>query len=96
METLYQLVQEFVTIVRQLQGEQLEAWQRKVRTCQISELQRFANGLEQDRAAVLVGLTRVHNNGQVEGQVNRLKLIKRMMYDRAGFPLLRQRLLHSA
>ncbi len=41
-----------------------------------------------------MGLTLSHNNGQAEGQVTRIKLIKRMMYGRAGFPLLRQRVLH--
>jgi transposase len=41
------------------------------------------------------GLTLVHNNGQVEGQVTRIKLIKRMMFGRAGFALLRQRVLYA-
>jgi len=93
-ETIYHLVQAFLQMVRKLQGEQLESWLTKVRACPIPELHRFANGLERDKAAVLVGLTRSHNNGQVEGQVTRIKLIKRMMYGRAGFALLRQRILH--
>jgi transposase len=46
-------------------------------------------------AAVVAGLTLVQNNGVVEGHVNKLKLIKRMGYGRAGFPLLRQRVLHA-
>jgi len=61
---------------------------------EIKELQRFAKGLERDKAAVLTGLTLSYNNGQTEGQVTRIKLIKRMMYGRAGFALLRQRVLH--
>jgi transposase len=93
-ETIYQLVQEFLQMVRKLQGEQLDAWLTKVMASHIQELQRFANGLERDKAAVVIGLTRSHNNGQVEGQVTRVKLIKRMMYGRAGFALLRQRILH--
>jgi len=56
---------------------------------------RFANGLERDKAAVLAGLTLIHSNGQTEGQVTRIKLIKRMMFGRAGFALLRQRVLHT-
>jgi len=40
----------------------------------IEELQRFANGLQQDKAAVLMGLTHSHNNAQAEGQVTRIKL----------------------
>jgi len=74
--------------------ERLEAWLTAVAESQIEALQRFATGLEQDKAAVLMGLTRFHNNAQAEGQVTRIKLIKRMMYGRAGFPLLRQRVLH--
>ncbi|HEU5384044.1 MAG TPA: transposase [Ktedonobacteraceae bacterium] len=67
----------------------------KVKASAIPELSRFANGLERDKAAVLAGLTLVHSNGQVEGQVTRMKLIKRMMFGRAGFVLLRQRVLRA-
>ena len=51
--------------------------------------------VEQDKAAVQAGLTLPLSNGQVEGQVTKIKLIKRMMYGRAEFPLLRQRVLHA-
>jgi transposase len=47
------------------------------------------------REEVLAGLTFLYSNGQVEGQINTLKLIKRQGYGRAGFPLLRQRVLHA-
>jgi transposase len=94
-ETMYQLVQEFFRLVRTRQGTQLDSWLSKVEASAIPELQRFANGLERDKAAVLTGLTLVHSNGQVEGQVTRIKLIKRMMFGRAGFALLRQRVLHA-
>ena len=93
-QTLYLLVQQFLQMVRKLEGERLEAWCASVRESGIEELQRFANGLEQDKAAVLMGLTHSSNNAQAEGQVTRIKLSKRMMYGRAGFPLLRQRVLH--
>src|SRR5258706_4351353 len=93
-ETIYQLVQAFLQMVRTLQGEHLESWLRSVRACHIPELHSFANGVERDKAAVLNGLTLSHSNGQTEGQVTRIKLIKRMMYGRAGFALLRQRVLH--
>ncbi len=56
---------------------------------------RFVQGVERDKAAVVAGLTLSQNNGLVEGKVNKLKLIKRMGYGRAGFPLLRQRVLHA-
>jgi transposase len=93
-ETIYQLVQEFLRIVHELQGGQLDAWIVRVTASQIKDLQRFARGLERDKAAVLTGLSLSYNNGQTEGQVTRIKLIKRMMYGRAGFALLRQRVLH--
>jgi transposase len=57
---------------------------------------RFARGLREDLAAVTAGLTLPWSNGPVEGQVTRLKLLKRQGYGRAGFPLLRQRLLQAA
>jgi transposase len=56
---------------------------------------RFASGVEQDKAAVQAGLTLPISNGQVEGQVTKIKLIKRIMFGKAGFPLLRQRVLHA-
>ena len=74
---------------------QLGSWLSKVQASAIPELRRFATGLERDKAAVLAGLTLSHSNGQVEGQVTRIKLIKRMMFGRAGFALLRQRVLHA-
>jgi transposase len=94
-ETIYQLVQEFFRLVRSRQGTQLDSWMSKVEASAIPELQRFVNGLERDKAAVLAGLTLIHSNGQMEGQVTRIKLIKRMMFGRAGFALLRQRVLHA-
>jgi transposase len=56
---------------------------------------RFVRSIEQDKAAVLAGLTLPQSNGIVEGKVHKLKLIKRMGYGRAGFPLLRQRVLYA-
>jgi transposase len=57
------------------------------------ELRSFAEGLRQDEAAVRAALRLEWSNGQVEGQVNRLKMIKRQMFGRAKFDLLRQRVL---
>lgn len=80
--------------MRSRQGTQLDSWLSKVKASAIPDLQRFANGLERDKAAVLAGLTLVHSNGQAKGQVTRIKLIKRMMFGQAGFALLRQHVLH--
>ena len=76
-------------------GEKFDDWLSSVRTSQIRELQSFVFGVERDKAAVVAGLTLPQNNGLVEGKVNKLKLIKQMMYGRAKFPLLRQRVLHA-
>jgi transposase len=94
--TAYQLTQDFLHMVRKLQGDALDTWLELVSASRIPELQGFAQGIERDKAAVRAGLTLPYSNGVVEGHVNRLKLIKRMMYGRAAFPLLRQRVLKSA
>jgi transposase len=60
------------------------------------ELRRFAEGIRPDETAVFKALTERWSNGPVEGHVNRLKTIKRQMYGRAGFELLRARVLHAA
>jgi transposase len=59
----------------------------------IEELARFARGLHDDLEAIIAGLTVVWSNGPVEGHINRLKMLKRQGYGRAGFALLRQRVL---
>ena len=61
-----------------------------------TELGGFAAGLRQDKEAVRAAIVEPWSNGPVEGQVNRLKLIKRSMYGRAKFDLLRQRVLLAA
>jgi transposase len=91
----YDLVQQFAQMLRTRTGERLDAWLSEVSQSQIPELQGFALGIERDKAAVSAGLTLPHSNGIVEGKVNKLKLIKRMGFGRAGFPLLRQRVLHA-
>jgi transposase len=88
--TIYQLVQEFRRILHTRSGTLLDDWLDKVRASQIRELQSFVAGVERDKAAVVAGLTLPQNNGLVEGKINKLKLIKRMGYGRAGFPLLRE------
>ncbi|GCE29218.1 hypothetical protein KDA_47020 [Dictyobacter alpinus] len=94
LDMTYRFVQDFWQMLRHSEGERLETWIEQVMQSQIPELQRFARGVELDKAAVQSGLTRSINNGPVEGQVTKMKLIKRMMYGRAGFHLLRQRVLH--
>ncbi len=95
VDQAYELVQQFAHMLRTRTGERLDNWLERVRTSKIRELQGFVAGVERDKAAVVAGLTLPQNNGLVEGNVNKLKLIKRMMYGRARFPLLRQRVLHA-
>jgi hypothetical protein len=74
----------------------LDAWLAEARACGIAAVETFAAGLEQDGAAVRAALILPWNSGQAEGQVNRLKLLKRQSYGRAGFDLLRRRVLMAA
>ena len=83
-------------MLRQLRGEQLDAWMEAAEGSDVVELQRFARSLRKDEAAVRAGLTLQWSQGQTEGQVHRLKLVKRQGYGRAGFELLRSRVLHAA
>jgi transposase len=92
----YSLAQAFATMLRSRQGERLDHWIAAAQACGIAELRRFASGLLADRDAVQAGLTLCWSQGQVEGHVHRLKLVKRSMYGRAGFTLLRQRVLKTA
>lgn len=75
---------------------ELDAWLAEARACGIGALKTFAAGLEVDGAAVRAALTEPWSSGQAEGQVNRLKLLKRQSYGRAKFDLLRQRVLLAA
>jgi transposase len=95
LNTAYGLVQDFLQMMGKREGERLDDWLTQVHASQIPELQSFAHGVEEDYEAVKAGLTLWLNNGQVEGHVTKIKLIKRMMYGRAEFPLLRQRVVHA-
>src|SRR5690242_18149330 len=88
LETAYQLVKEFLHMVRELRGEQLEGWLDKVQASQLQAFESFVTGVQQDKDAVFAGLTLNWSNGPVEGQVNRLKLIKRSMYGQTDLDLL--------
>src|SRR5215212_7183030 len=74
----------------------LDTWLADARTCGVRALETFAAGLEQDGAAIRAALTTPWSSGQAEGQITRLKLIKRQMYGRASFDLLRRRVLLAA
>jgi transposase len=77
-------------------GEHLDSWMAAVEAEDLPHLHRFVTGLRRDYQAVRNGLTLSHSSGAVEGNVNRIKMIKRQMYGRAKFDLLRKRVLLAA
>ncbi|MEV0259513.1 ISL3 family transposase [Streptomyces sp. NPDC050732] len=94
LATLAEHVRSFAHMVTDLRGEQLPEWIASARsTTDLISLSRFAQHLERDLDAVIAGLTQPWNSGVVEGHVNRIKMLKRQMFGRAGFELLRKRVL---
>ena len=76
--------------------ERLTTWMTVVETDDLPHLHRFVRGIRTDLDAVINGLTLSHSSGAVEGDVNRIKVLKRQTYGRAKFDLLRARILHAA
>lgn len=95
VDQAYLLAQQFQEMLRTRRGEHLDGWLGRAKESHIRELQHFVAGVLRDKEAVKAGLTLPASQGIVEGKVNKLKLIKRMSYGRASFPLLRQRVLHA-
>ena len=91
---LHTLLQSFLQMVRERKSEQLSSWLLQAEQSAIPELKSFVVGIERDHAAVEAALRLPWSQGPVEGHVNRLKTLKRQMYGKAGFALLRQRVLH--
>jgi transposase len=77
----------FLAMVHERGGERIHHWIRDAQSSGIGPLHRFARGLLTDLPAVLAGLTLPVNNGQLEGQINRLKIVKRQLFGRANFDL---------
>jgi len=75
---------------------ELNAWLADARACSAPAIATFAAGLEVDGAAVRAAVTQPWSSGQAEGQINRIKLLKRQSYGRASFDLLRRRVLLAA
>lgn len=91
------LAGKFRYMMENKQGHLFNNWIEEVEQSGIQEMKGFAKGLLTDYQAVVNALSLPWSNGQVEGQINKLKTIKRQMYGRAGFELLRKRvILHSA
>jgi transposase len=86
----------FMRLVRERDVDQLEGWLCEVEQSPFAELRSLATGIRRDEAAVRAALTLPWSQGQVEGQITKLKLFKRQMYGRAKLDLLQQRMLHAA
>ncbi|MEJ7870618.1 MAG: transposase, partial [Rubrobacteraceae bacterium] len=95
LATVQELAGRFARIMREGEEDKLGSWLEEAESGSLSELRTFARGVRQDEAAIRAAVILPYSNGQVEGQVNRLKLIKRSMYGRASFGLLRQRVLRG-
>lgn len=93
LATAITLAQDFIGLVRQRLPEQLDSWLERSKNSTIKAFQSFAKGLKEDYDAVKNGLTLEVSNGPVEGQNNRLKMLKRQMFGRAGLDLLAKRLI---
>jgi transposase len=91
-----ELTHDFLDLVRHQSTEDLETWLKSARTSGIRQFLSFASSIEQDKAAVLAGLTLPYSTGPVEGHINRLKLIKREAYGRAKLSYLQHRFLPAA
>jgi transposase len=94
VKQVYGLTQQFIELVNQRQPSKLDQWLKDCKATGIAMLQSFATRINQDYGALRAALETQWSNGQTEGQINRLKLLKRQMYGRANFDLLRQRVLY--
>ncbi|MFE3769867.1 transposase, partial [Streptomyces sp. NPDC059122] len=93
LDALTRHVRSFAQMLTERQGKRLPQWLDAVRQDDLPSLHTLAAGIERDRDAVIAGLTLPWNSGVVEGHVNRIKMFKRQMFGRAGFRLLRKRVL---
>jgi transposase len=90
---LQELAQGFSSLLRKRDADGLHGRKCRALSASIPAITSFVSGIERDQSAVTQAFSSPWSSGQVEGQVHRLKLIKRQMYGRAAFPLLRSRLL---
>ncbi|MFF5015100.1 transposase [Streptomyces sp. NPDC001165] len=93
IDALTRHVRSFATILTGRQGERLPEWLDTVRQDDLPTLHTLAAGIDRDLDAVIAGLSLPWSSGAVEGHVNRIKMLKRQMFGRAGFQLLRKRVL---
>ena len=93
LSALYSLVKEFHTAIFSKRPKKLDAWTESARKHDIPELQSFVEGILKDKTAIKNGIIYPYNNGLAEGSVNKIKVIKRIMYGRNSFELLKAKVL---
>jgi transposase len=93
---MHQHITAFMTLVQQPDRHALDAWLLEAEQTGLPDLLGFAQGIRRDYAAVVGALEYAWSQGVVEGQVNRLKTIKRQLYGRATLPVLKHHVLLSA
>ncbi len=93
VELAVQLAQEFAAMVRERGGKKLDEWLERASVSGIPPVRNFAASLRQDYSAVKAAVSLPWSNGPTEGNINRLKMLKRQMYGRAKVDLLKQRVL---
>ncbi len=96
VEVLHRLSCSYVRMIREKRAGELDGWLDACDRCGAGPLVSFGLGLSRDYAAVRAGLEEPWSSGQAERQINRLKTLKRQMYGRARFELLRRRVLTAA
>jgi transposase len=96
VESLYQVAQQLRGMVKERQAASLQAWLDACVGSQLVELENFAHGLQYEFSALQAALTLPYSTGPVEGVITKVKCIRRSMYGRGSFPLLRQRVLQAA
>ena len=89
----FSLTQRFTSLLREGRSDALEAWLEDATASGLPEFHSFATGLRRDQAAIVAAVSLPYSNGQTEGRITKLKLLKRSMYGRASFELLRRRVL---
>jgi transposase len=89
------LAQQFVHLMREHRAEELDGWLSSCAASHLPDLETFASGLQKEVSAIRAAVLLPYSNGPTEGHVNRLKLIKRTLYNRGSFDLLRRRVLYS-
>lgn len=96
LTTALGLADEFAALIRKRSMGTLSEWLSRAEVSACPEVRNFAEGIRRDESAVNAAITTRWSNGPVEGHVNRLKTIKRQMYGRAGFTLLKARVVNAA